>query len=158
MDTLLLKIMNRFHPDGLGNRFYDQFVLEYGEKKMAELSKVVKNSDKVSQYINYLISNNRKPGSYGLQLLMNSISYFAFSKEETLCMGALGVFIIWKAEYIYSLEINDILEQEEIENQLTSIIANLIWDCSINKYNKFDNFFIRFFNNLYKFNKEFPEN
>lgn len=38
----------------------------------------------------------------------------------------------------------DVLEQEEIDNTLIDICVQLIDNCKVNKYNKYNNFFIRF--------------
>ena len=75
---------------------------------------------------------------------MNTVSYFMFSKEETLCLGALATFVLWRNRWMIKNNIWDVLEQEEIDNTLIEICVQLIDNCKVNKYNKLNNFFIRF--------------
>ena len=77
-----------------------------------------------------------------------------FSKEETLCLGGLATFIIWRNRFMIKEDVFDALEQEKIDHLFTPICSELINNCSINKYNKLDNFFLRFQKRIFKIAKE----
>ncbi len=144
LDYNTIKYMNLFTPEALANEFMEQYQYEFGQKKVVEIVRKIEDSDKVNYYLNNILSDNIKPSAKGLETLMNTISYFMFSKEETLCLGGLATFILWRNRYMNKENIFDVLEQEEIDVLLTPICSQLINNCSINKYNKSDNFFLRF--------------
>ena len=64
------------------------------------------------------------------------------------------LFILWRNRYMNKENIFDVLEQEKIDDLLTPICSQLINNCSINKYNKSDNFFLRFQKRIIKIVKE----
>jgi len=143
-DTDIVEIMLRFTPEGLSKQFMEQYQFEYGEKKVIEIVRKVEGAKSVQDYLNGLLSKNIKPSAKGLEILMNTISYFTFSKEETLCLGGLACFVMWRNQWMYHNNISDIIEQEAIDEELITICVQLINSCSQNKYNKSDNFFTRF--------------
>jgi hypothetical protein len=157
MDARLKRIMGRFHPDGLCDQYFEQYKFENGEKQLLEIINKIESSPKVNDYISNCLNSRIFPSPKGLEVLMNTITYFMFSKEETLCLGALATFYLWKTNYIQSLGIDDVLEQESVEKPLAEICAELIYNCSINKYNKSDNFFLRFFKRITIIDRENPE-
>ena len=154
LDYNAIKYMNLFTPEGLANEFMEQYQYEFGQKKVIEIVRKVEDSDKVNDYLNNILSDNIKPSAKGLETVMNTISYFMFSKEETLCLGGLATFIIWRNRFMIKKDIFDALEQEKIDHFLTPICSELINNCSINKYNKSDNFFLRFEKRIFKIAKE----
>ena len=141
IDHQAIRYMNLFTPEALANQFMEQYQFEYGQKKVIEIVRKVEDSEKVNNYLNSILFDNIKPSAKGLETLMNTISYFMFSKEETLCLGALATFILWRNRYMIKRNIYDAVQQESIDHQLTPICVELINNCSINKYNKLDNFF-----------------
>jgi hypothetical protein len=143
-DYNVIKYMNLFTPEALANQFVEQYQFEYGQRKVIEIVRKIEDSNKVNEYINGILEDNIRPSAKGLETLMNTINYFMFSKEETLCLGGLATFILWRNRYMIKENIYDILEQENIDDHLTPICVSLIDNCSKNKYNKFDNFFLRF--------------
>lgn len=153
-DYQAIKYMCLFTPEGLANQFMEQYQFEYGQKKVIEIVRKIENSEKVNEYLYNILTDNIKPSAKGLEILMNTISYFMFSKEETLCLGALATFILWRNRYMIQKDIYDALEQEEIDLQLTPICVELLNNCSKNKYNKFDNFFLRFQKRIFKIAQE----
>jgi len=144
MDSRIREIMLMFTPEALSTQFMEQYQYEYGEKKIIEIIHNVENNEKIQQYLNNILNNDLKPTAKELEVLMNTISYFMFSKEETLCLGALATFVLWRNRWMIKNNIWDVLEQEEIDNTLIDICVQLIDNCKANKYNKFNNFFIRF--------------
>jgi len=154
LDYTTIKNMNLFTPEALASQFMEQYKYEYGEKKVIEIIRKVESSDKVNEYLYNILSGNIKPSAKGLETLMNTISYFMFSKEETLCLGGLVTFILWRNRFMNENNIFDPIEQEYIDHQLTDICVRLIENCSVNKYNKFDNFFLRFQKRINKLVRE----
>ena len=75
---------------------------------------------------------------------MNTINYFLFSKEETLCLGGLATFILWRDRFMSKERVSDVLKQEKNDLLLTPVCSELIYNCSVNKINQSDNFFLRF--------------
>ena len=79
-----------------------------------------------------------KPTTEELQNLMNSHKYFRWAKEETICLGALATIFIWSRN-----------GNEEEKNEIVAkVMANLIDSCSKLKYNQLDNFFHRYYRRL----------
>lgn len=144
MDARIKEIMLMFTPEALSTQFMELYQYEYGEKKIIEIIHIVENNDKIQKYINSNLINDLKPTAKELEILMNTVSYFMFSKEETLCLGGLVTFVLWRNRWMIKNNIWDVLEQEEIDNKLIEICVQLIDNCKVNKYNKFNNFFIRF--------------
>ncbi len=143
-DYNIIKYMNFFTPDGLANEFMGLYQFEFGRKKVIEIVRKIEDSDQVNEYLTGILKKNIKPSAKGLEVLMNTITYFMFSKKETLCLGGLTTFILWRNNYMIKENICDVFTQEEIDHTLTLICSDLINNCSKNKYNKIDNFFIRF--------------
>ena len=154
LDYNVIKYMNLFTPEALANEFMEQYQYEFGQKKVIEIVRKIEDSDKVNDYLNNILSDNIKPSAKGLETLMNTISFFMFSKEETLCLGGLATFILWRNRFMIKEDIFDDLEKEKIDHFLTPICSELINNCSINKYNKSDNFFLRFQKRIFKIAKE----
>lgn len=144
MDARIKEIMLMFTPEALSTQFMELYQYEYGEKKIIEIIHNVENNERIQQYLNNILNNDLKPTAKELEILMNTVSYFMFSKEETLCLGALATFILWRNRWMIKNNIWDVLEQEEIDNTLIEICVQLIDNCKVNKYNKLNNFFIRF--------------
>lgn len=144
IDAGILQTMSRFTPEALATQFMEQYQFEYGEKKVLEIVRKVEYSEKVQQYLNSILSEDIKPSAKGLERVMNSMSYFMFSKEETLCLGGLACFILWRNRWMIKNNIYDVLEQEAIDETLISTCVQFIDNCSTNKYNKNNNFFMRF--------------
>lgn len=144
MDARIKEIMLMFTPEALSTQFMELYQYEYGEKKIIEIIHYVENNEKIQQYLNNILKNDLKPTAKELEILMNTVSYFMFSKEETLCLGALATFVLWRNRWMIKNNIWDVLEQEEIDNKLIEICVQLIDNCKVNKYNKLNNFFIRF--------------
>lgn len=140
MDARIKEIMLMFTPEALSTQFMELYQYEYGEKKIIEIIHNVENNEKIQQYLN----NDLKPTAKELEILMNTVSYFMFSKEETLCLSALATFVLWRNRWMIKNNIWDVLEQEAIDNTLIEICVQLIDNCKVNKYNKVNNFFIRF--------------
>lgn len=145
IDARIKEIMLMFTPEALSTQFMELYQYEYGEKKIIEIIRNVENAEKIQHYININLNNNVvKPSAKELEILMNTVSYFMFSKEETLCLGALATFILWRNKWMIKNDIWDVLEQEEIDNTLIDVCVQLIDNCKVNKYNKYNNFFVRF--------------
>lgn len=135
--------MLNFTSEALVNVFFEQYQFEFGEKKCIEIVRKIEDSDKVNLYFKNIINGDLKPSAKRLMILMNTISYFMFAKEETLCMGGLTTFSLWKT-HIVSIKNNYDDENEED----TRICADFIMESSKNKYSKTDNFFTRFFRKI----------
>lgn len=144
LDYGILQAMLKFTPEGLINEFWEQFKFEYGEKKAIEIVRKVEDSDKIQEYLSNILVKDIKPSPKGLERAMNSMSYFMFSKEETLCLGGLTCFLLWRNRWMSSNNVFNAVEQERIDLQIVDICVDFINDCSINKYAKNDNFFLRF--------------
>ena len=144
MDARVKEIMLMFTPEALSTQFMELYQYEYGERKIIEIIYNVENNEKIQQYLNNILNNDLKPTAKELEILMNTVSYFMFSKEETLCLGSLATFVLWRNRWMIKNNIWDVLEQEEIDNTLIEICVQLIDNCKVNKYNKLNNFFIRF--------------
>ena len=144
MDARIKEIMLMFTPEALSTQFMELYQYEYGEKKIIEIIHNVENNEKIQQYLNNILNNDLKPTAKELEILMNTVSYFMFSKEETLCLGALATLVLWRNRWMIKNNIWDVLDQEEIDNSLIEICVQLIDNCKVNKYNKLNNFFIRF--------------
>ena len=139
-----IKHMNLFIPNALVNEYIEQYAYEYGQKKVIKIIRKVEDSVKVKHYLNSIVHDTLKPSAKGLETLMNTINYFLFSKEETLCLGGLATFVLWRDRFMSEERVFDVLEQEKNDQLLTPICSELIYNCSVNKINQSNNFFLRF--------------
>jgi hypothetical protein len=136
-----ISLMLQFGPEKLLEEFSEQYLNEKGHNKYNEIAEIIKGSERVEVYVKHLISTSSKPDFESLQLLMNSHSYFRWSKEETVCLGALAVILIWSIEAH-----GHTASKDEI---MSKIISNLIENCSRTKINQIENFFHRYYRRLY---------
>lgn len=153
-----INYMNLFMPDALVSEYIEQYVYEYGEKKTREIIRKVEDSPIVKNYLNSIVHDTLKPSAKGLETLMNTINYFMFSKEETLCLGGLSTFVLWRDRFMFNESFSDALEKEKIDHLLTPICSELIYNCSVNKINRSNNFFLRFQKRIIKIVKEEESN
>ncbi len=144
LDYTIIEKMRKFTSVALADVFFEQYKYEYGERKTVEIIHKVEDSEKVQNYLQSIILRDIKPSAKGLETLMNTISYFMFSKEETLCLGGLACFVLWRNKWMIHNDVFDALEQIEIDKTHVDICIELINNCSTNKYNKYNNFFYRF--------------
>lgn len=144
MNPYAKKVMHEFTPDALGEIFLQQYKYEYGEQKLRDVVSKVENSPKVHRYIDSLLATETIPKAAEIEILLNSIAYFMFSKEETLCLGGLAIVSLWQSRWIeYNNFPSDEL-RETMESRLIIPYVDLISRCSQNKYLKEANFFTRF--------------
>jgi hypothetical protein len=144
LDYSVIKKMRKFTSLALADEFFEQYKYEYGEKKAVEIAHTVEDSEKVQNYLQSILIQDIKPSAKGLWTLMNTISYFMFSKEETVCLGGLSCFVLWRNKWLSQNGIFDSIEQVEFDKAHVEICIELIDNCSTYKYNKFNNFFYRF--------------
>jgi hypothetical protein len=137
----MYELMLKFGPQKLFEEFAQQYIIEYGNAKFEKIASIVRSSPNIDIYINNVISNNSYPKADDLQYVMNTHSYFMWSKEESLCLGALGVILRWSGTIYDGYD----EEKERIE---IMAMAKLIDNCSRLKYNKINNFFDRFYRRL----------
>ena len=137
-------LLFRFSVEEIFSEFAQQYIIENGKDKFEELSNIVRYSTKVRNYILWLNNNSKRPRVEELQKIINSHSFFLWSKEETVCMGALEIVVKWYNEK------NQVSSPEEIEI-IKVIMINIIDECSRLKYNKFENFFKRYYRRMILF-------
>ncbi len=137
----MYELMLKFGANMLSDLFMKQYIFEYGEQKFQKIVRIVNTSQKITDYINNVVNSSITPSPEGLQKLLNSHSYFLFAKEETICIGCLGVVTKWESEIFEGFSI----ENDEL---LTELKAKLILHCYKLKYNQSDNTFNRFFKKL----------
>ncbi len=141
--------MLKFEPGRLCNIFCEEFIKEYGENKSKEIVYKIEDSEKVIYYLDQILNKNIKPSPEGLGTLLNTITYFIFSKAETLCMGGLAIMTRWKVRAIDD-KYNDIFSKDEI----VEICADFIILCSKLKMFKSSNTFQHFFNRIDQIGRE----
>lgn len=137
-------LLIRFSAEKIFSEFTQQYIIENGKDKFEQLSNIVRYSTKVRNYIQWLYNNSKRPRMDELQEIINSHSFFLWSKEETVCMGALEIVVKWHDEK------NQVSSPEEIEI-IKVIMINIIDECSRLKYNKFENFFKRYYRRMILF-------
>ena len=130
----MVDLMLKFAPDKLFEVFAEQYIIENGAEKFHKVANIVRNSEKISSYINVKVINNRIPTFTELQYLMNSHSYFMWAKEETICLGSLGVISNWSGTTFTGFD-------QDKEDLVTQIMANVIIKSAEIKYNQFNSFF-----------------
>jgi hypothetical protein len=125
--------------------FKDNYIYHHGEKKALEVLNTVESSDRIFRFINEASKDNQVPSSKTIELLMNSVSYFMLSRAETLCLGGLFTYKLWynKTGQLVELDYSD-------DDFLLYELANLIVNCSEQKFTSKGNVFIDFFNNVHK--------
>lgn len=142
--------MLKFADGYLVKLFFDQYANEYGEKKAKDIFLKVQDSGKVDHYIKAIVRDNIKPSPKGLGVLLNTIPYFMFSKSETLCLGGLAIFNLWKSNA-------DPYDEIYSDDEMASICADYIVMCSKMKIKIGDDTFMRFFKTIQKICIENPE-
>lgn len=137
--------MLKFGPGMLSEEFVKQYIFEYGEKKFQKIVEVVQTSQKIKEYLNNVIASSVTPSAKGLQNLLNSHPYFLFAKEETICVGCLGVITRWEGMYYIKTGSHYDGRYDEL---VTEVMVSVIDQCQSLKYVQSDNFFKRFFKRL----------
>jgi hypothetical protein len=135
--------MLSLEPEVLPMLFLEQYQFEFGEKKSLEIAEKIQSSEKVFLYINQMLMAKLNPAPKDLILLMNSIPYFMFAKEETLCLGGLIVLSKWMSN---TFDINNLYGSNAAA--ITKICADFIIECNENKYKKSNNMFTRLFDKI----------
>ncbi len=147
MTPTTFSTMLKFTPDALSEVYIQKYAFEQGERKLQEVIHKIEDSNKANQYIDYLVQHDKKPTPKDVQLLMNSITYFMFSKAETLCLGGLTTILLWKVRSNYD-------DKRFSDDEIIEICANFILDISKTKASIGDTFFGRFFNEIDKIGRE----
>lgn len=137
----MIALMMQFGPDKLFEEFAEQYIIEYGTNKLQKIASIVRDSDKITMYIQGKAMNGRIPTFDELQLLLNSHSYFMRAKEETTCLGALGVIQRWSGATYNGFD-------QEKDDLVTKIISDVINRSTGLKYNQFNSFFQRYYRRL----------
>jgi hypothetical protein len=140
MRDLLIK----FSPEKIFTEFAQQYIIENGKDKFEQLSNIVRYSTSIRYYLERLLLESKRPRFDELQKIINSHNYFLWSKEETVCMAGLEIIIRWSDEKVQNLD----SEEEEI---IKVLMINMIDECSRLKYNKFENFFKRYYRRMILF-------
>jgi hypothetical protein len=137
----MISLMMQFGPGKLFEEFAQQYIIEYGMDKLQKIASIVRNSDTITSYVQTKVINGRVPTFDELQYLLNSHSYFMWAKEETICLGALGVIQRWSgaSHTDYS---------QEKYNLETKIMSEVIDQSARLKYNQFNSFFQRYYRRL----------
>lgn len=138
----MYETMLKFAPQKLSDEFSFQYIFDYGEKKFQKILDVLQDSQKIKDYLNDVIASSVTPSPDGLQILLNSHSYFIFAKEETVCMGCIVVINMWESK-LY-IKTNSIYNGK-YDHFVTKIITNMILHCHRLKYVKSNNTFTKFF-------------
>jgi hypothetical protein len=120
--------------------FKDAYSYHHGEKKALNILNVVETNARITRYINEAIRAKQMPAAKSIELLMNNVSYFMLSKAETLCLGGLFTYKLWheNAAQVFDLDNMDI-------DHLLYELANLIVNCSQQKFTSSGNVFDAFF-------------
>ena len=147
MTSTTFSTMLKFSPDALIDIYAQQYSYEKSPRKLEEVMHKIEDSTKANGYVSVLAQQNKKPNPKDVQLLMNSITYFMFSKAETLCMGGLATILLWKVRTNFQKE-------KFSDDEIVEICADFIVDISKTKANISDNFFRRFFNEIDKIGRE----
>lgn len=121
--------------------FLKRYVNDFGEVKAREVLMKVNSSKKINALLDKIYFANVTPTSMDIIATLNAISYFVFSKGETLCLGSLTTVRLW-------------FESVDKDNSSTSaemfskLAADIIYGCNRTKFNRADNLFTRFYNDL----------
>lgn len=134
-------LMLEFGPGKLMEEFAEQYVVEYGQSKFKKIADLIRTSSIVNNYISQIVDSNSKPDPKSLRSFLNSQGYFKWSKQETICLGALGIISRWSGRMYTGYD-------KKKDQQETEVIAKLIDYCSRQKYNQGNNFFDRFYRRL----------
>ncbi len=138
MDNISLNSYENLPFKVIFNLFVSRYVKEYGEFKAIKISKEIEATSKVNDYINALLSENHFPSYIDILSILNSTSFFLFSKGETLCLGSLMILGYWND---LGNENSNLLSSKEV----SGIAISIIHQCSITKFKRDDNLFTRFY-------------
>lgn len=134
-------LMLKFSAQQLFEEFANQYIIEFGYSKFEKVAEIVKSSDNIRTYVDNVIDNFSVPNTENLQYVINSHSFFLWSKEETVCLGAMSIILMWS-------DSNYEIYNKEQSMMETKMMAKLIDKCSRLKYNQFNSFFDRFYRRL----------
>lgn len=125
--------------------FNDSYNYHHGAKKAIEILNTIESNERISRYISDASKDKQVPAARSIELLMNSVSYFILSRAETLCLGGLYTYKLWykKTAQIFDLDYMD-------DDFLLYEIANLIVNCSEQKFSTKASVFESFFNEIHR--------
>jgi len=139
--------MLNFVNGRLEDLFYLKYEKEYGSVKAREVFTKVKTSKKIETYLVTVGNRFGRPTCQGILSQLSTIPYFIFRNGETLCMAAIFVLTDWRQ--LFNQECY-ILTEEEV----TRVAVDIISYCSKSKFNKTDNFFIKFYTDIDELGRE----
>jgi hypothetical protein len=102
------------------NEYFDQFIREFGEKKMRSITLKIKSSNKIKNFLLQL--SIRAPFKEDIIYPVMSIPYFMIAKKTTAIMGCLLALQLWNESYNKNEEL---LKDYEIHELALSIIFHL---------------------------------
>jgi hypothetical protein len=133
--------LEKIPPESILKLFSDQYAYANGELKVKEVFQKVETSKKIDHYLSGLSNNNIKPTCKAVQILLNTIPYFIFSKAETLCLGGLQILFRWQMQNVEGIEDIGLTQNSRIS-------AELILACSSAKVHTGLDVFSRFFDEI----------
>ncbi len=98
MGNAHIEKLNSLSYEELLDLVFNYFIREHGELKLRKIYEKIMKSNKVSGFISKVRFMNIVPGSKDYLGCLNETTYFLFSKNSTLAIGALFALQRWNEE------------------------------------------------------------
>lgn len=114
-----------------------QYIFEYGESKAKDSLKKMVESPKVSEMFGRIYVQKKMPNPDELLHFVNGLSFFIFSRAETVCLAAI------------SFAGEGFKEMPGTSNEdKVDYIMHIVYKCERTKFNKNDTFYTRIYSRL----------
>jgi len=118
-----------------------QYIFENGEAKTIEIMKKLANSQKVTDLSMRMRVAGDIVSPNDLLYFVNGLSFFLFSKSETVCIAAISIAMFRFKEY-------GELTTNTMNGDIVGYLMEIVNRCERMKFNKSDTFYTRVYGKL----------
>ncbi|MDR2148529.1 MAG: hypothetical protein LBE91_18970 [Tannerella sp.] len=122
---ILKKVANKLDLmkwDKIGKFVINSYILNYGQNKFVTIQEKIVNSEKIARFLYSYKINKRPIEIKELIACLNSVAYFMFAKNITICIAAIIILSEWYAEVNRNQEI---LTDKQVKSKLIMILQEL---------------------------------
>jgi hypothetical protein len=121
--------------------YVTRYIMEFGEMKTIKVSQEIESNHKIKSYVDSFLLKNTLPNYIDIIAVLNLSPYFLLSKGETLCLASLIILEYWN-------EVCNESSKNFASKEVTGIAISIIHQCSRLKYDRADNLFTRFYEDI----------
>lgn len=118
-----------------------QYIYENGESKTISIMKKLADSQKVTDLSTRMCLAGDIASASELIYFVNGLSFFLFSKSETICLATISIAVLRFRAY-------GELITDSINNDIVAYILEVCYKCERMKFNRSDTYYTRVYKKL----------